>query len=1418
MSNVTQQEIYKSRFINAVDSMLIHPSEIDNHADTHCFGDNFIVREWTGFECDVSPFLDEYNAVEKVPIVSAITAVTLQTGQVILLLFGQGLWFGSRMNKSLINPNQCRAFGIPTCDDPTDPYRKLGFEVERHRIPFDMRGTTACFDSRRPTPEELDTCPMFTMSDPDYWDPHNIQFNIADVSVNDREADCRIGEYELCLSECSTSYVPQLLSSSLIAAVQVSSAHVDQNKKTKKRKFIEEENVYNHDDATFHGDSQDRKYSTFTSDRHHAVTPELLARKWGIGLKTAKDTLANTTQLAIRSAIGPLTRRYRTDLLQQSHKRLKATFYTDTLFAKAKSVKQNKCAQIYTDGKGYVDARPVRNNKSDTLKDTLADIASDVGIPNVLVADGASEIFGPKTSFQALVRYLRITMRASEPDTQKQNRAEDAVRELKRRWRRRSMRRRIPKAFWDFTLVYEGEILSRCCRNGNDFSGLERITGDTQDISEWLEFEMYDLVWYWDNQSDFDNPKLGRWLGISHRVGAALCYHVVGASGIPISRTTVQHLTRDEADNPEIQEMIREFQRGLESNLNPDQYMFDENEYFTFLNDDIPGIDERYPEDFEEDSARPYYGGDVLPDIDDFIGAEDDEKAQADSFDAYLGAEVLIPVNGEKVMAKVLKRTRFDIGRNENEPYNPLLDRSRYEVKYPDGSTEEVPVNLIVENMFSGVDSEGHHYQLLSEITDHRTNVTAIHKNNGFIKSRNGTMVPKKTTRGWELLVEWKDGSSEWLPLKDLKVAFPVELAEYAVANQIEDEPAFKWWVPHTLKKRNSIIAKVKSKYWRTTHKFGIKVPKDYNEAVKFDLENGNRHWQDATAKEMGNVRVAFKKREDLTAETAKKVLVGYQRIRCHLIFDIKMDGKFTRKARFVAGGHTTSPPSSVTYSSVVSRDSVRICFVIATLNGLDVMACDVGNAYLNAPCAEKIYTIAGPEFGSDNGAVMEVVRALYGLKSSGASWRRTFAQNLLDLGFKPSRADPDVWLKAKTKQNGDQYYSYILVYVDDVLHFDEKPQDLMDKINDIYRFKEPASIPSRYLGANIEKVALDDNTGHVWSMHSKDYVTHTIAIVEGLIKGDLKASEKEINDGSPLKKYGKKAGERPFPEKYRPEVDTSPELNEDLASRYLQLIGMLRWCIELGRVDIHTQVSVLSQYQCSPRQGHLDALYRIFWFLKNQLKDNKIGRITFDPSYPDIDERLFSGIDKKQWEDFYPDAREDLPLDAPPPRGKHVIIQCWVDADHAGNLMTRRSHTGILIYVNNTPIIWYSKRQNTVESASFGSEFIALRIATEQIKAIRYKLRHFGVEIRGPAYVYCDNRSVVTNASIPTSILNKKHNAICYHLVREAQAADIIKVGWIDGEYNKADLLTKTTLSTSRGYALSNSVFESKCTPLKED
>ena len=160
--------------------------------------------------------------------------------------------------------------------------------------------------------------------------------------------------------------------------------------------------------------------------------------------------------------------------------------------------------------------------------------------------------------------------------------------------------------------------------------------------------------------------------------------------------------------------------------------------------------------------------------------------------------------------------------------------------------------------------------------------------------------------------------------------------------------------------------------------------------------------------------------------------------------------------------------------------------------------------------------------------------------------------------------------------------------------------------------------------------------------------------------------------------------------------------------------------------------------------------------------------------------------------ESVYGEVGEEVRKKAPKPLGNSVVMTCFVDANHAGDKVTRRTQTGFIINVNNAPIDWFSKKHNTCESSTFGSEFVAMRIATEKIKALRYKLRMFGIPIDGPTNILGDNESVVNSASKVEARLNKKHNAICFHTVREASAAKWIRVGWEPTASNIADIFTK--------------------------
>ena len=384
------------------------------------------------------------------------------------------------------------------------------------------------------------------------------------------------------------------------------------------------------------------------------------------------------------------------------------------------------------------------------------------------------------------------------------------------------------------------------------------------------------------------------------------------------------------------------------------------------------------------------------------------------------------------------------------------------------------------------------------------------------------------------------------------------------------------------LRKRNRIVAKVK-RYWRVTHKFGIRLPKTVAEALAIDDETGTEFWRKALGKEMTKVKVVWTAVDGVSPEQActgkESSMIGYQEIRCHVIFDVKMD--FTRKARFVAGGHTTDIPSSITYSCAVLRDSVRLAFLISGLNDLDVLAGDVTNANLNTKCRKKIWFEGGIETGEDRGKVLIVTSALFGLKSSCAAWRTDLAATLQDLKFTSSQADPDVWIR-----NSGTHYDMVLVYVDDILAFAKDSKITMDKLGKLYELKpESVNEADIYLRANMEKVQTPD--GRVeWAIGSRAYVKNAVKVVESLIAED-----------DPDAKL-KSTARNPFPTRYKPELDVTPELNDELGSRFLHLIGILRYAIELGRIGIFVELSQLSQHQVLPRQGHLEAIYHIFAYL----------------------------------------------------------------------------------------------------------------------------------------------------------------------------------------------------------------------------
>ncbi len=194
---------------------------------------------------------------------------------------------------------------------------------------------------------------------------------------------------------------------------------------------------------------------------------------------------------------------------------------------------------------------------------------------------------------------------------------------------------------------------------------------------------------------------------------------------------------------------------------------------------------------------------------------EDDDTPDTEAYDQYITAKVMLPRGDVLEKAIVTSRKRDAngalIGRANA---NPLLDTRVYEVQFSDGASSEYSANVIAENIFATVDDDGYECVLLDEIIDHRCDpAIAITIDDSWITGFNGNRSRRRTSKGWELCVSWKDGSTSWLPLKDLRSSNPLQVADYAIAHNLQDEPAFSWWIGDIQKQRKRIMCAIGNRY-----------------------------------------------------------------------------------------------------------------------------------------------------------------------------------------------------------------------------------------------------------------------------------------------------------------------------------------------------------------------------------------------------------------------------------------------------------------------------------------------------------------------------------------------------------------------------------------------------------------------------
>ena len=674
----------------------------------------------------------------------------------------------------------------------------------------------------------------------------------------------------------------------------------------------------------------------------------------------------------------------------------------------------------------------------------------------------------------------------------------------------------------------------------------------------------------------------------------------------------------------------------------------------------------------------------------------------------------------------------------------------QFKIKYDRDDVEDIMTYNDVMNYIhrDTLEEEGQLWKF-RDILSHRGPLT--HRDHNYMGSK------------YNVIVEWENGEQTEEPLTMMIKDDPVTMALYARKNNLLETEGWKRLrrIAKRDKQLTRLINQVKLRSFRTAPKFkyGFQIPRNYEEAVLFDQRNGNTRWQDATdleLKQLNDYCVFIDKGE----YHVDKIPPGFKKIKVHLIYDCKHDGR--HKARMVADGHLTELPLNSVYAGVVSLRGLRICIFLAELNGMEAWATDIGNAYLEATTQEKVCIRAGKEFGDQAGNLLIIHKALYGLRSSGKEFGDLLAECLKQLGFTPSKAEPQIFMREK-----DGQWEWIGTYVDDLCLVMKDPQAFLTELqSEPFNFKLKGSGPMNFhLGCGFGR----DPDGTLY-MDPRIFIEKMIDTYVGL--------------------YGEKPSTKaqsPLEEGDHPELDSSEFLEEIGIQQYQSLVGSLQWAITIGRWDVQTAVMTLSGFRSQPRKGHLERIKRVCGYVRKFID----FKIRFRVDEPDMSAfNTTNGIDWSKT--VYGEHGEEIPHDAPKPLGKSVTLIHFFDANLMHDVLSGKAVTGCLHFANKTPIMWYSKKQATSETATYGAEFSAARTCIEQVVDLRQTFRYLGVPINNISYVFGDNKSMIDSAKFPYSRLNKRHNILSFHYVRSMIAKKFIAINHINSQDNVSDILSK--------------------------
>ena len=1097
------------------------------------------------------------------------------------------------------------------------------------------------------------------------------------------------------------------------------------------------------------GDTMDR-------ERHsgpYLGTPEKIdytkMRRYFCGLpeEVLKKTVRNTTMMGVKGAIQGLRlyQHLKSPNPALNVPRRNKPVATDTIYGPVPAIcNGSEAAQFFVGRKSDFCAVEASGKSDKDFPKTLMNHIRKYGAMDMLMSDNAAAQISQRV--EEILRTFCIKDWQSEPHNKNQNYSERRWQDVKRMTEYLLNNVGAPANTWLLACTHVCMVLNHTASEKlGGRTPAEWLLGYTPDITPLVQFMFYEPVYYKVHTEQFPDPSeaLGRYVGVAETVGNAMSFKILTETGKIITRSVVRTATkggpfwniRAEGKAPNL------------APLKPSRRLRVKDQVIDVAveTDPINTKVKPAPQGQEDESnGEESPNDDVQPETVRIRTAMEDIIANGGNLPEVNINEIIgksfISMPNEKGEQKHAKITDVDITDEKATDRDEQL--LKFRCKVGEKTFEEI---LTYNQMLNWIDK--------SKVEDQFYVIDSI------IGHRASDQTWPDGSR-WEVNIRWASDDTSWEPLNTIKECDPITVALYAEANNLLKTSGWKRLSAFTKKKkiiaRMANQAKLKNFRNRPIYKYGEQIPRNHAEAVWIDEQNGNTRWQDSEKLEI-NQLLSYNSFKDLGL--GAPIPEGYKRIPAHFVYDGKEDGR--AKGRFVAGGNRTDTPVDSTYSGVVSLRGIRIVTFLAELNGMELWSTDVGNAYLESYTSEKVCIIAGPEFGELAGHTLQIVKAQYGLKTSGKCWHDKLHDVLRDLKFVPSKAEEDIWMR----DMGD-HYEYVATYVDDLMIASHNPQAIIQSLeNKPVSFKLKGTGPVRFhLGCDYFRD--EDN---ILCVGPKKYIERTMDEYRRLY-GEYPS--RKCN--SPLEKGD------------HPELDDSELLDEDGIRQYQSLIGSLQWTISLGRFDIATAVMTMSSFRVAPRRGHLDRVKRICGFLY-KFKEACIRVRTEIPDYSDLP------VPEYDWtRSVYAGTTEQVPDDAPEPKGKPVQTTTYKDANLNHCLITGKAVSGVLHLINQTPVDWFTKKQATVESATYGSEYVAGRSAVEQIAALRLTLRYLGVPLIGPSYLFGDNESVVKSSTIPHSLLHKRHHALSYHAVRAAIASGAVRFYHIPGTINPADILSK--------------------------